>query len=223
MRASAGVKLTAFILAASLNGATIHPQSVSSPRTPVMATSVAGSDIGDRVNHALKSCALQCTVYIPAGNYSFGTPIHLELNPFGKYKLSGDPGAVVTYTGSGDAISTPVNNLQGSSQLLIEGFQLRGNPHATAGIHPCRPTALPSAIWPSPVSPGVMESGRGDEQFEHLRQPDFQQQKWYPPDSLVVRRSAASVWRVGKWLSVCSQCPARYIQPDYGQFTMGSF
>ncbi len=89
------------------------------------ATSAAGSDIGDRINHALKSCGLQCTVYIPPGNYSFATTIRLELNPFGKYKLSGDPGAVLTYTGTGDAITTPVNNLQGSSQLLIEGFQLR--------------------------------------------------------------------------------------------------
>jgi Right handed beta helix region len=101
----------------------------------VAATSVAGTDIGDRVNHALKSCALQCTVYIPAGNYSFSTPIHLELNPFGKYKLSGDPGAVLSYSGSGDAIITTINNLSGSSQLLIEGFQLLGNPHASAGIH----------------------------------------------------------------------------------------
>jgi hypothetical protein len=135
VRASAGVKLIAFILAASLNVAIMHPQSVSSPRTPVMATSVAGSDIGDRVNHALKACALQCTVYIPAGNYSFGTTIQLQLNPFGKYKLSGDPGAVLVYTGNGDAITTPVNSLSGSSQVLIEGFQLVGNPHARSGIH----------------------------------------------------------------------------------------
>ncbi len=135
MRGNAGIKFIAFVLAAGLNQAVSYPQSGSPPRTPVMATSVAGIDIGDRVNHALKTCALQCTVYIPAGNYSFATTIHLELNPFGKYKLSGDPGAVITIHGSGDAIKTPVNNLQGSSQLLIEGFQLRGNPHAAAGIH----------------------------------------------------------------------------------------
>jgi parallel beta-helix repeat protein len=57
------------------------------------------------------------------------------LNPFGKYKLSGDPGAVLGYKGTGDAIVTTVNNLSGSSQLLIEGFQLLGNAHAAAGIH----------------------------------------------------------------------------------------
>ena len=105
------------------------------PQAPLTATSVAGSDIGDRVNHALKSCALQCTVYIPAGNYSFSVGIRLELNTYGKYKLSGDPGAILTYTGSGDAITTSIGDQPGYSQLLIEGFQLKGNPHAASGIH----------------------------------------------------------------------------------------
>jgi parallel beta-helix repeat protein len=120
------IKLIVFFLAASLQAGTLSGQQrpATSPQAPVPATSVAGSDIGDRVNNALKSCALQCTVYIPAGNYSFATPILLELHPFGKYKLSGDPGAVLAYTGTGDAIRTPVGSLAGSSQLLIEGFQL---------------------------------------------------------------------------------------------------
>jgi parallel beta-helix repeat protein len=135
VRARAGIRLIALLLAASLYPSTSQTQATSSPQTPVLATSAAGVDIGDRINHALKACALQCTVYIPAGNYSIATTIHLDLNPYGKYKLSGDPGAVITYTGAGDAINTPVNNLQGSSQLLIEGFQLKGNPHAVAGIH----------------------------------------------------------------------------------------
>ena len=137
VRVRTRIKLFALLLAASLQLSTLgaQQQTVISPLAPVPATSVAGSDIGDRVNHTLKSCGLQCTVYIPAGNYSFATPIHLDLNPFGKYKLSGDPGAVLSYTGSGDAITTPVGSLAGSSQLLIEGFQLRGNPRAAAGIH----------------------------------------------------------------------------------------
>jgi parallel beta-helix repeat protein len=123
-----------FFLTASLTTNTL-PAQQPSLQAPLVATSIAGSDIGDRVNHALKSCGLQCTVYIPAGNYTYSTPMQLDLNPFGKYKLSGDPGAVLRYTGSGDAIITPVTNLSGSSQVLIEGFQLIGNPHATAGIH----------------------------------------------------------------------------------------
>jgi hypothetical protein len=135
VRANAGFRLIALLLVASVYASSSQTHAASSPVAPVPATSVAGSDIGDRVNHALKSCALQCTVYIPAGNYSFATPIHLELNPFGKYKLSGDPGAVLSYTGGGDAIITTINNLSGSSQLLIEGFQLMGNAHAAAGIH----------------------------------------------------------------------------------------
>jgi parallel beta-helix repeat protein len=133
--ASTRIRVMALLLLASVYPSSSQTRAPSSPQAPVAATSAAGIDIGDRVNHALKSCALQCTVYIPAGNYSFATTIRLELNPFGKYKLSGDPGAVITYTGSGDAINTHANNLQGSSQLLIEGFQLKGNPHALAGIH----------------------------------------------------------------------------------------
>jgi Right handed beta helix region len=135
VRARTRIRVMALLLVTSVYPSSSQTHAASSPVAPVPATSVAGSDIGDRVNHALKSCALQCTVYIPAGNYSFSTPIHLELNPFGKYKLSGDPGAVLSYTGSGDAITTAINNLSGSSQLLIEGFQLMGNAHAAAGIH----------------------------------------------------------------------------------------
>ncbi len=135
MRASAGLRLIALLAAASVCPSTLPTHAAVAAQGPIAATSVAGADIGDRVNHALKSCALQCTVYIPAGNYSFSTPIHLELNPFGKYKLSGEPGAVLSYSGRGDAITTTINNLSGSSQLLIEGFQLMGNAHAAAGIH----------------------------------------------------------------------------------------
>jgi parallel beta-helix repeat protein len=127
------VRLIAFLLAASLYLLNLHAQAL--PQAAVPATSAAGTDIGDRVNHALKTCALQCTVYIPPGNYSFSVSIHLELNTFGTYKLSGDPGAVLNYTGAGDAITTSIGNQAGSSQLLIEGFQLRGNPHAASGIH----------------------------------------------------------------------------------------
>jgi parallel beta-helix repeat protein len=130
------IGLFAFLLFAMYSGTLRAQQRTgTSSQTPIMATSVAGVDLGDRINKALKACALQCTVYIPAGNYSFATTIELALNPYGKYKLSGDPGAVLRYRGNGDAIITPVTNLMGSSQVLIEGFQLIGNSHATAGVH----------------------------------------------------------------------------------------
>jgi hypothetical protein len=105
------------------------------PRGPVSVMTAGGNDIGERINRALGNCGMQCTLYIPPGNYSYATTIRLELRPFGKYKLSGDPGAVLNYTGRGDAIATPIKDLQGAAQLLIEGFQLQGNPHAVAGIH----------------------------------------------------------------------------------------
>jgi parallel beta-helix repeat protein len=132
----ARIGLIALLVAAGLHVGILQAQrGASLPQAPLTATSVPGSDIGDRVNHALKSCRLQCTVYIPAGNYSFSVPLRLELNTYGRYKLSGDPGAILTYTGRGDAITTSIGNQPGYSQLLIEGFQLKGNPHAVSGIH----------------------------------------------------------------------------------------
>jgi parallel beta-helix repeat protein len=131
----ASVRLIAFLLVASLYPVMLYAQTSPLPQAAVPATSASGSDIGDRINHVLKTCALQCTVYIPPGNYTFSVGIHLELNTFGTYKLSGDAGAVLNYSGSGDAITTSIGNQPGASQLLIEGFQLRGNPHASSGIH----------------------------------------------------------------------------------------
>src|ERR1700756_3924699 len=93
VKLGASIKLVILLLVMSLHTEIASAQVVA-PQGPVVATTAAGSDIGDRVNHALRSCALQCTVYIPAGNYSFATTIRLELNPFGKYGLRGDPGAV---------------------------------------------------------------------------------------------------------------------------------
>ncbi len=136
VKSGARIQLFALLAATSLPLGFLHAQPPASlPQAPLTATSVAGSDIGDRVNHALKSCALQCTVYIPAGNYSYSVSINLQLNTYGRYKLSGDPGAILTYTGKGDAITTSIGDQPGYSQLLIEGFQLKGNPHAVSGIH----------------------------------------------------------------------------------------
>jgi parallel beta-helix repeat protein len=132
----ARIGLIALLVVASLPIGILQAQrGPSLPQEPLAATSVPGTDIGDRVNHALKSCSLQCTVYIPAGNYSFSVSISLPLNTYGRYKLSGDPGAILTYTGKGDAITTSIGDQPGYSQLLIEGFQLKGNPHAVSGIH----------------------------------------------------------------------------------------
>lgn len=96
----------------------------------------SGSDIGAKISAAITQCSAKCRILIPPGSYSYSTTITLPLNIFGTYTLNGDPGAVLTYTGSGDAIFTPIGtNGPGESQLIIEGFQLNGNGSATAGIH----------------------------------------------------------------------------------------
>ena len=96
-----------------------------------------GSDIGAWVNAALTSCSQSCEIYIPAGSYQQTTSISLPLNLYGEYILTGSPGAVVNYTGSSDAIVTPIGptGLFGQSQLLIQGFQLFGTSAATSAIH----------------------------------------------------------------------------------------
>ena len=94
------------------------------------------TDLGAKVTAALNSCGSQCELYIPAGSYSYTTSISLPLNIFGTYKLTGSPGTVISYTGSGDAIVTPIGtNGPGDSQLIIEGFQINGTASATSGIH----------------------------------------------------------------------------------------
>jgi len=93
-------------------------------------------DLGAKVTAALASCGSQCELYIPAGSYSYTTSISLPLNIFGTYKLTGSPGTVISYTGTNDAIVTPIGtNGPGDSQLIIEGFQVNGTASATSGIH----------------------------------------------------------------------------------------
>lgn len=94
----------------------------------------AGADIGERINAALEDCHYQCTVRLPAGNWSYATTIHLPSLGLGTYGLQLDPGTVLTYTGKGDAIASPAYGLYGAS-LLIEGGQLIGTPAAASGIH----------------------------------------------------------------------------------------
>ena len=144
------------------------------PRQPLTATSVPGSDIGDRVNHALKSCSLQCTVYIPAGNYSFSVPIRLQLNTYGRYKLSGDPGAILTYTGERrcdhhlDRRSTWILSIayrrisaQGKSACGLRNSHAADQPdqHSQHGHHR--------------IFRRGRHTRRGNQQLQYLRQPDL--------------------------------------------------
>jgi hypothetical protein len=96
-----------------------------------------GSDIGAKINSALTSaaCNTSCTMFIPAGTYNFSTQIVLPYHLFGTYKLQGSPGAVLTWTGTGDAIVAQPGYI-GDGNLIIEGFQLvYGGSGTLNGIH----------------------------------------------------------------------------------------
>lgn len=107
-----------------------------SVNSTVNAALQSGIDVGAKINASLALCGSQCEIYIPAGSYSYSTQIVLPLQIFGTYKLTGSPGAVLSYTGTSDAIVTPIGpNGPGDSNLIIEGFQINGNASATSGIH----------------------------------------------------------------------------------------
>jgi hypothetical protein len=110
------------VVAASVNGV-LNP------------TQFAGVDIGDQVNKAWAS-GLGKTVRIPPGSWSFATTI---VHPGLGYLLQCDAGTVLTYTGTGDAITLSNGNSTGASGAGIDGTggcQLIGKGIAnTNGIH----------------------------------------------------------------------------------------
>ncbi len=110
----------------------------ANPDTTRNAMLFGGGDIGERINAALADCHQRCTVRVPAGDYSFSTTIRLPLTGNGAYMLDIDPGAMLSYKGTGDAILAPSTGA-GRAELLITGGQLIGNPKAQAGIHTLTP------------------------------------------------------------------------------------
>jgi hypothetical protein len=94
-----------------------------------------GVDIGAKVNAAIAAMpASGGTVRIPAGSYSFSTTI--KLTRAGEH-LACDAGAVLRYTGSGDAILADTS-AGGGLNLAIDGeggCDLVGNAAAQNGIH----------------------------------------------------------------------------------------
>lgn len=102
----------------------------------VNANLQAGSDIGAKVNASLLLCGYQCTVYIPAGSYSYSTTMSIPLNQFGGFSLLLDSGAILSYTGTGDAIQFPVAGAGPTEGACrISGGALFGNASAKSGIH----------------------------------------------------------------------------------------
>ena len=104
------------------------------PRGIIDPRGMPGADIGAKVNAAIAAMpASGGTVRIPAGSYSFSTTI--KLTRAGEH-LTCDAGAVLRYTGSGDAIL--VDSPGGGLALAIDGeggCDLVGNAAAQNGIH----------------------------------------------------------------------------------------
>jgi hypothetical protein len=105
-----------------------------SPAGVVDPNSLAGADIGAKVNAAIAAMpASGGTVRIPAGSYGFDTTIRIT---GGGQHLRCDTGAELRYTGSGDAIV--VAPVKGGPFIAIDGeggCKLVGNDAAQNGIH----------------------------------------------------------------------------------------
>jgi hypothetical protein len=86
------------------------------------ATQFSGADIGAKVNTAFASLTSGGTVHIPAGAYSFATTMLVPDSVGGTtgFHLDCDAGAVLTYTGTGNAIQL-TNDIPGSSEVGIDG------------------------------------------------------------------------------------------------------
>jgi hypothetical protein len=86
------------------------------------ASAFTGSDIGAKVNNAFASITSGGTVHIPSGSYSFSTTMVIPDSVTGVfgYHIDCDPGAVMTYTGTGNAIQL-TNDIPGAAEVGIDG------------------------------------------------------------------------------------------------------
>jgi hypothetical protein len=139
LRHSPGVRLLglATLLAANFP-LQLHAQTqvtAASVNGVLNPTQFTGADIGDQVNKAWAS-GLGRTVRIPPGSWSF---THTIVHPGLGYLLQCDAGTVLTYTGTGDAITLSNGNPTGASGAGIDGTggcQLIGTGvTGTNGIH----------------------------------------------------------------------------------------
>jgi hypothetical protein len=83
-------------------------------------------DLGAKINSYFSSCSYACTVYLPPGTYTYSTTISIAPPAFATYRLIGEKGTVLKYSGSGDGIFVTTNHVAqvGVANLQISGFQL---------------------------------------------------------------------------------------------------
>jgi hypothetical protein len=113
--------------------ATINPLSVDQV---LYADQFAGSDIGQKVNNAIKAClptaAPQCEIRLAAGTYTLATTITVTA-PGISIVGAGMAGTVLNYTGTTQAITinTAASSGTATSGGHFGGFTIQGNPHAS--------------------------------------------------------------------------------------------
>lgn len=120
----------------NMGGLTVASLFATTENGSVNAALFAGSDIGAKAMAAFSTCsnAVPCHVFIPPGNYSYSTPILLPKRTNGN-ELTIDRNAVMTYTGTGDAIGTQplAGNIGGT--MIDGGGVIVGTAAANSGIH----------------------------------------------------------------------------------------
>lgn len=106
-----------------------------------VAAYAVGSDLSAQFASALTACGGagtiaggQCEMFLPAGTYTAASTIHIPLYGSGEIRMTCDPGAVINYTGSGDAIVTDAVGFA-NARTVIENCRINGNPNAISGIH----------------------------------------------------------------------------------------
>lgn len=158
--------LASFLATAALGQGGSAPVERSAP---VSALSYPGADIGAKANAAFAAMPESGgAVRIPAGHYSFATTITL---PRGGYHLQCDAGAVLQYTGTGDAILVrPIRSVRGMETTIDGegGCLLSGNPQAKSGIRmlPSNATAvLGMRIFDFPHGNGIQLDGANNVQI----------------------------------------------------------
>jgi hypothetical protein len=125
-----------WVTASAVNHGPYHV-TLGNPQSTVYADQYSGADIGAKINAAFTACSNACTVYVPAGAYSYSTTIAFPASTDdGKASLECNSGAVMTYTGSGDAFTAiPTSTAPNAANVKVTGCTFVGTSSAANGIH----------------------------------------------------------------------------------------
>lgn len=106
----------------NLGGANIGNLNGTITNGVLNAAQFAGSDIGAKVDAAFATLTNGGTVHIPAGSYSFSTPMTIPDSVGGTtgFHIDCDAGAVLTFTGTGNAIQL-TSDIPGAAEVGIDG------------------------------------------------------------------------------------------------------